>query len=137
MSAKKSDQTLCPCGSNKLFSQCCAPTINTTAPAQTAEALMRSRYCAYVLNNEAYLLNSWHSSTRPAALGLAEHEHGTAQWIGLKIISTSAGGPDDAEGMVEFVARYKINGKAHRMQEKSRFVKEAGCWLYVDGEVSE
>lgn len=96
---------------------------------------MRSRYSAYVLGNEPYLLATWHQTTRPASLGLAQEAK--TQWLGLKIVSTAKGLRDDTEGSVEFVARYKINGKAHRLHEVSRFVKEAGRWYYVSGEYSD
>lgn len=127
-----SDNKTCPCGSGKPFVQCCEPCLSGVAQADTAEKLMRSRYTAYVMKNEEYLLRTWHHSTRPDQLGLERGEAGN--WIGLKLVGTHAGGRDDDSGMVEFVARYKINGKAHRLQEKSRFVKEQGEWFYLDGE---
>ena len=91
---------------------------------------MRSRYVAYVLSNEAYLLASWHSSTRPTSLNLQEEP--TTKWLGLKIVQRQQGQAGDSEGTVEFVARYKINGKAYKLHEVSRFVKESGQWYYVD-----
>ena len=94
---------------------------------------MRSRYSAYVLSNEDYLLKTWHASTRPAQLNLSD-QTGT-KWSGLKIVATHEGQPADEDGTVEFVARYKINGKAHRLHEASRFVREAGRWFYVDGQI--
>lgn len=96
---------------------------------------MRSRYTAYVKKDEAYLLSSWHPSTRPPQLTLDQDE--PDQWLGLKIISQHAGSETDNEGGVEFVARFKINGKAHRLHEKSRFMKEGGQWFYLDGDVDE
>ncbi|MDH5178384.1 MAG: YchJ family metal-binding protein [Gammaproteobacteria bacterium] len=123
----------CPCGSDQAYMQCCGLVHKTDVVADTPEALMRSRYTAYVVNDEAYLLRTWHPSTRPAVLDL--HAEGSPQWIGLKIVSKVAGGVGDETGTVEFVARYKINGKAHRLQEKSRFVRENGEWFYVDGEI--
>ena len=100
------------------------------ARAQTAEQLMRSRYTAYVLGDEAYLLRTWHASTRPATLALAA---APVKWLGLRIVRTVAGGPDDRDGIVEFEARYKPQGRAERLHEVSRFVKEDGQWYYVDG----
>ena len=91
---------------------------------------MRSRYTAYVLNNEAYLLATWHTATRPASLNLAAQP--SAQWLGLEVKTHHTAG-DSAS--VEFVARYRINGRAVRLHEISRFVHEAGCWYYVDGVV--
>lgn len=92
---------------------------------------MRSRYSAYVRARSDYLLRTWHESTRPRSLDVGEA--GTVMWLGLKIVRTEAGGPDDSQGVVEFVACFKIGGKAHRMIEVSRFVRENGLWFYLDG----
>ncbi|KZY60769.1 hypothetical protein A3742_26735 [Oleiphilus sp. HI0071] len=117
---------LCPCGSNTLYSKCCGPIHLGAADAETAEALMRSRYCAFVKMDSGYLIRSWHESTRPSNLTLD-----ATNWIGLKIKSTHKGLPADLEGWVEFVARYKIDGRAHRLIENSYFKKENGAWFYV------
>jgi SEC-C motif-containing protein len=130
----KSHLDLCPCGSGVIFLQCCEPFLNGDIPAPTAEALMRSRYTAYVLVNEAYLLTTWHTSTRPASLSLNESQ--PDKWLGLKILS-SDGGSNDQQGSVEFIARYKVNGKAGRLHEVSEFVREAGQWFYVKGTLIE
>jgi SEC-C motif-containing protein len=95
---------------------------------------MRSRYTAYVLAHEDYLLRTWHATTRPAALGLKDA--GPVKWLGLRILRTEAGGADDRDGRVEFVARYSINGRAERLQEASRFLREDGQWRYVDGQIA-
>jgi len=95
---------------------------------------MRSRYSAYVLAREDYLLRTWHESTRPARLDL--QDAAAVKWLSLKILRCEAGGADDREGVVEFVARYQVNGRAQRMQEASRFVREAGQWFYVDGQIA-
>ncbi len=92
---------------------------------------MRSRYSAYVLVREDYLLRTWHESTRPQSLDFDNAEAIT--WLGLKIVHAEAGGTNDQQGMVEFVARYKIGGRAHRMTETSRFIRENGQWFYLDG----
>jgi SEC-C motif-containing protein len=97
----------------------------------SAEALMRSRYTAYTLLREDYLLATWHPSTRPAALGLAVEA--PAKWLGLEVKRHEQQDADHA--IVEFVAHYKVNGRAHRMHEISHFVRENGCWFYVDGDV--
>ena len=123
--------TLCPCGSTKPYTDCCALYLEGNEPAPTAEALMRSRYTAYALSREDYLLATWHASTRPPALDLADDTH--AKWIALEVKRHELQDADHA--IVEFVARYKVNGRAHRMHEVSRFVREAGRWFYVDGEV--
>ena len=94
---------------------------------------MRSRYSAYVLGLEPYLLATWHASTRPSSLDLA-NDKGT-RWLGLSVKRHEPTGPDRA--IVEFVARYKIGCRAHRLHESSRFVHEDGRWYYVDGEFPE
>jgi SEC-C motif-containing protein len=123
---------LCPCGSAKQFTDCCARYLEGGEPAPTAEALMRSRYTAYTLLREDYLLATWHVSTRPTALGLAEETQ--TKWLGLDVKRHEQQDADHA--IVEFVARYKVNGRAQRLHETSRFVREAGHWYYRDGELS-
>ena len=116
----------CPCGSNKHYSECCEPLHLGHRHAETAEALMRSRYSAFVKMDADYLTRSWHQSTRPSDLSLEP-----TKWIGLNIKSTKQGSSLDSEGWVEFVARYKVDGRAHRLQENSFFKKENGAWFYV------
>ena len=123
----------CPCGSGDNFARCCGDFLGGRADAPTAAALMRSRYCAYVLKDESYLLHTWHPSTRPTVLNLDPAN--VPQWISLKLIATQGGKEHDTEGSVEFVARYKVNGKAQRLHEASRFVKDQGKWFYLDGDV--
>jgi len=90
---------------------------------------MRSRYSAYLLDDHNYLMRSWHSDSRPEQLG------GTAlHWIALEIVRTERGDESDSEGLVEFVARYANGNKGKRLHEISRFVRENGLWVYVDGE---
>jgi len=92
---------------------------------------MRSRYSAYVLDLREYLLETWHPSTRPASLAAPEPG---LQWLGLTVRGKRVTGPDRAE--VEFVARSRIGGgRAMRLQENSRFVREGGRWYYVDGDM--
>ena len=90
---------------------------------------MRSRYCGFVVQDETYLLTSWHPSTRPSRVRFDDKQ----RWLGLKIVDTQAGLCTDSHGFVEFVARYKIDGKGYRLQERSRFQKEDNQWLYLDG----
>ena len=124
--------TTCPCGSGRAFAECCGPYLAGTALPATAEALMRSRYSAYVLCDEAYLLATWHPDTRPASLDF-DREPPT-KWLGLAIKRHEDKG--DGRAVVEFVARYKIGGRAHRLHEASRFVREHGRWWYVTGSLS-
>lgn len=122
----------CFCGSGEPYATCCGRLHSGAENATSAEALMRSRYSAYVLGLEPYLLATWHASTRPAALHLAE-EAGT-KWLGLEVKRRQM--QDASHATVEFVARYRIAGRGHRLHETSRFVCEDGRWLYVDGDVS-
>ena len=122
----------CPCGSGKAYAACCGRFIDQGALPETAEQLMRSRYTAFFLVNEPYLLASWHTSTRPLSLDLDQDE--PRKWLGLRIDRIEAGGIGDARGMVCFVARWRVGGgKAQRLNECSRFLKEQGRWFYVDG----
>lgn len=127
--AKKADDDRCPCGSGLAYSRCCA-TWHRGAPAPTAEALMRSRYSAYVLGLDDYLLATWHTATRPAAL-----DADPVRWLGVDVKRHAPDGEDRAT--VEFVARFRADGRGHRLHETSRFVREEGHWYYVDGDIAE
>ncbi len=91
---------------------------------------MRSRYSAFAVGDESYLLQTWHPDTRPSRVRLDEKQ----RWLGLSIRATEAGGPGDPGGTVEFVARFKVDGKGHRLHEISRFEKIDGRWYYLDGQ---
>ncbi len=94
---------------------------------------MRSRYSAYVLTREDYLLASWHADTRPSSLGLATQTP-KPTWLRLDIRGHQS--TDDDHATVEFVARYRLaGGRAQRQHELSRFVRERGRWFYLDGEM--
>ena len=124
--------TPCPCGNPAGYSACCGPLHEGTA-ATTAEQLMRSRYSAYVLKREDYLLASWHPDTRPATLRLASQQP-PPTWLGLDVRRQQRVGDDHAT--VEFVARYRLGGgRAQRQHETSRFVQVDGRWYYLDGEL--
>ena len=125
----------CPCGRTDpkghalAYADCCGPAHSDERPAADAETLMRSRYSAFVRGDAPYLLATWHASTRPASLALEKE----AKWLGLEIRQHRMTGADAAE--VEFVARYRVAGRAVRQHELSRFVREEGRWFYVDGNV--
>ncbi len=121
----------CPCGKTLSYEACCGLYLDRGEVAQTAETLMRSRYTAYVLRREDYLLATWHATTRPGALALSDHQQN--QWLGLTVKQHDPFAPNCA--VVEFIARYKQNGKAYRLHERSRFVFEQGRWFYVDGDM--
>lgn len=133
----------CPCGRNQAkpgksakaaalsYGDCCGRYLDhwDDAAAPDAESLMRSRYTAFVLERGDYLQATWHASTRPAVL---DFDPGT-KWLGLEVRSHRATGEGRAE--VEFVARYRVGGRAVRLHETSRFVCEGGRWWYVDGDI--
>ncbi|HEY8879719.1 MAG TPA: YchJ family metal-binding protein [Roseateles sp.] len=125
----------CHCGNLHHYASCCGRwhaehAADGTLGAPTPEALMRSRYSAFVLDLRAYLLASWHASTRPAAL---EPPEPGLKWLGLDVKRSAM--QDADHGTVEFVARSKLGGRAHRLHEVSRFVRENGEWFYVDGDL--
>lgn len=121
--------TPCPCGSGQSYAACCGPYLDGTALPDTAEALMRSRYTAYTRRHAAYLKATCHPSTPSPELVLAE----SVKWLGLRILRREAGQTGDSEGQVEFIARYKVGGRAHRLHEVSRFRRFEGRWTYLDG----
>ena len=122
----------CPCGTGHPYADCCGRWHTGALHLQTpdAAALMRSRYSAYELSLTGYLLATWHPTTRPASM---EAPDASLRWLGLDVRSHLAIDADHAT--VEFVARSKSGGRAHRLHEISRFVREAGRWYYVDGDL--
>nr|WP_201748959.1 YchJ family protein [Micromonospora acroterricola] len=132
-SRRRADATTaraCPCGSGAAYADCCEPLHGGTAEAPTAEALMRSRFSAFALGDTGYLLRSWHSSTRPARLELAPGQ----RWTRLEVVDTERGGLLDTVGTVTFHAHYREAGRPGTLTERSRFVREDGRWVYVDGD---
>ena len=123
------DVTVCPCRRGEVFERCCGPILAGEKAAATAETLMRSRYCAYVVGDVDYLLRSWHPSTRPAELVLDRDQ----RWLFLEIVGTRQGGPFDDNGTVEFIAHYRLEGVRDSMHEMSTFVRVDGAWVYLDG----
>ncbi len=122
----------CPCDSGQPYADCCGPwhtglILGVHAP--TPEALMRSRYSAYVLGLIDYLLATWHASTSPGELDLAP-----VKWLGLEVRHAQSTG--DA-GVVEFVARCRTSAGAERLHETSRFVRTEGRWYYIDGKMND
>ncbi|MFY2837876.1 YchJ family protein [Achromobacter xylosoxidans] len=127
------DSTACPCGTGKTYTACCGRWHQgpQALQAPTAQDLMRSRYSAFVLDKLDYLLETWHPTTRPASL---ESNPPAMKWLGLAI--KQARDQDADHATVEFVARSRLAGRASRMHEVSRFVREAGRWYYLDGDLS-
>jgi len=125
----------CPCGRPASLAACCGRwhegPLHLQAP--DAESLMRSRYTAYVLDRQDYLRATWHPSTRPTTL--ADPDRAATRWLGLEVRRVlpprvEADGVERA--WVEFVARWRVGGRGHRMHETSRFVREGGRWYYLD-----
>lgn len=113
------------------YDQCCGRFIDGGQVPSTALELMRSRYTAYTLCKDDYLRATWHPNTRP---GIERITEDGVKWLGLEIRQHASAGE---EAGVEFVARCRIQGRAHRLHETSRFLREEGRWLYLDGSFRE
>ncbi|GFO60274.1 UPF0225 protein [Geomonas silvestris] len=125
---------LCPCGTGRAYAECCEPVIKGVRPAETAEALMRSRYSAYVKVETDYIFTTTHPQHREGYDHDGTKEWAeSAQWHGLEIVTTKNGGPEDTRGEVEFVARYTEKGDEKVHHELAAFKKEAGRWYFTDG----
>ncbi|MFE6803470.1 YchJ family protein [Streptomyces sp. NPDC057696] len=123
----------CPCGLPSPYDACCGRYHSGRANAPTAEALMRSRYCAFAVKDAAYLLRTWHPATRPPAVTF---EPGM-RWTGLEILATTEGSAFHSTGTVTFRARYTDGGRPGSLHERSRFIRLDGAWVYVDGDFIE
>lgn len=122
------DDARCPCLSGHTYGDCCGRFHSGAAEAPTAEALMRSRYCAFAVGDADYLLRTWHPSTRPRVLDLDPDQ----RWVRLDILGRSGGSPLETSGTVEFEAHFRYGRERDSLREHSRFVREHGRWLYVD-----
>jgi SEC-C motif-containing protein len=123
----------CPCGSGKTYAECCEPLIKGDQAAESAEALMRSRYSAHVTSQIDYIVDT----TQKGQRGQIDRKRlqtwtQRSQWLGLEIISAE-GGPEDDSGSVEFVARYREKDKRVSHHEVATFEKEDGRWFFKDG----
>jgi SEC-C motif domain protein len=125
--------TACPCGSGAAEAACCGP-ILAGAAAPTAVALMRSRYTAYLRGAIDHVIATHAAQTRGEVdrAAATRWSHDT-QWLGLEIVASSAGGPTDDDGTVEFIARGVTRGTPFAQRERSRFRRTDGRWYYVDG----
>ena len=120
----------CPCGSGAAYGSCCGPLHRGETQARTAEALMRSRYSAYAVGDLDHVFRTWHPRTRPDDLAPTPG----LTWTGLEILDTQAGEEHDDEGVVEFRASFTTPAGQDALHERSRFVRRAGRWVYLDGE---
>lgn len=122
----------CPCGSSNTYHTCCGKYHSGTAHAETAEKLMRSRYCAFVLRDGAYLTTTLAEEKRNE-FNTESISSDPTEWTGLEIVECVAGGVLDQTGKVEFIARFIENGETHQLHERSNFERRNGKWVYVDG----
>ena len=125
---------ICPCGSERSYDQCCMPLIEGRQNAETAEALMRARYSAYVKSEIDYLYDTippeqQKNFSREDATDWSEN----SQWEGLEIVETIGGGPDDETGTVDFIARFRQKGEKIDHHESARFSKINGRWYFIEG----
>lgn len=120
----------CPCGTGLTYGECCGK-YHTGTNAPTAEALMRSRFSAFVTGDEEYLLRTWDPVTRPEALDLADSP---IRFYRLDILDTQGGGLMDSSGVVEFEAFYKGSAVGSQ-RERSSFRRFDGTWVYSTGEL--
>lgn len=126
-------QSPCPCGSAKSLADCCQIYLEGKSKAPTAESLMRSRYTAYVLVAVDYLWETWSADQRiRSSKQDIQDWANSCEWLGLKILATDQGQPQDTEGVVSFVALYRQNGELHEHREVSVFKKTLGNWYYFN-----
>ncbi|WP_030912098.1 YchJ family protein [Streptomyces sp. NRRL F-5126] len=121
----------CPCGLPATYGACCARFHTGSAAPATAESLMRSRYSAFAVRDEPYLLRTWAAATRPTALGLDP----AVRWTGLDVLAGTDGTAFHTTGTVTFAAHYTDRGGPGTLRERSTFAREQGRWVYVDGDV--
>ena len=127
--------TDCPCGNTRSYEECCQPYHSGSAIAPTAEAMMRSRYSAYVKGEIDYLIQTLLPEKRSLLDRKAAREWSeSAEWLGLEVISAK-GGEEDQRGQVEFIAKYSQEGVPQSHHELSTFKKRKGRWLFVEGKV--
>jgi SEC-C motif-containing protein len=128
-----STTTPCPCGTGKPYASCCAPFHAGTAQAPTAEQLMRSRFSAFARQDAPYLLRTWAPETRPPAIDFDPK----LRWDRLDIVASTEGGTFHQEGTVEFRAHYREGRTTGVLHETSRFRRDHGAWVYVDGDIRD
>jgi SEC-C motif domain protein len=113
------------------YTACCLPILEEHRRAKTAEALMRSRYTAFVMKNEQHILASWQAQNRPKNL---DFDNFPVVWLGLQIHEIHEGAEQDSSGAIDFTSTYLENGQFTILRERSKFCQEAGLWYYVAGE---
>lgn len=129
MKRKKNAPAPCPCGSGRAFDECCGPFLSGATAAPTPEALMRSRYTAYAVSDDAYVLATWDEATRPAVL--FEEGEARPKWILLRVTDAKPVAEGADTGEVTFTATARTSQGAMRLSERSLFQRKDGRWVYV------
>src|SRR5688572_8165445 len=125
----------CPCGKGESLEVCCGPFIDGKAQPPTAEALMRARYTAYAVGNIDYIFTSHDPDTVTGVdRNNTELWSKGSEWLGLEILGTERGLETDDDGIVEFIARYKIKGVTLTHRERATFKRHGKRWVFVDGQ---
>ena len=127
---KLTKTSCCPCGSAEKYENCCGAFIEGFKQPETPEQLMRSRYTAFSLQKENYILTTWHPRTRPEKLNFEDNQ---VVWLGLVVNQAKQPTPVSQEAYVEFTASYLENGQICRLHENSKFLPEDGRWYYLNG----
>jgi len=127
---------ICPCGSGAPYGACCEPIVTGARPAETAEKLMRARYCAYVKVQTDFLFETTHPDHRQGydQKGTKEWAE-NADWQGLEIVASQGGEEEENSGEVEFIARYRLKGALHEHHESARFERNEGRWFFTEGAI--
>ena len=126
----------CPCGSGVDYAECCEPIVTGTRHAETAEQLMRARYSAYVGAAVDFLFETTHPDHRDGYDHAGTRQWAeTSEWLGLEILDSSQGGPEDTAGSVEFVARFREKGVLQEHRELGHFKREKEVWYFTTGEM--
>jgi len=127
--------SLCPCGSGLEYSECCEPYIKGEKDIETAEALLRARYSAHALSEVEFIYNSVHADKKNEhSIKGIEKWASESKWLGLNILNTEKGQPDDNEGIIEFQVKYNYKFETFNHHEISYFKKDEGKWFFYDGE---
>ncbi|MGB1297017.1 MAG: YchJ family protein [Psychrobium sp.] len=146
----------CPCGSNQLYPDCCQPFHKGHKLPETAQQLMRSRYCAFVTDDCDYIYATHSPQTRhTVSLSSIKEWNQQCSWLGLQIIEQAKDNQVQdnqfRENKVEFVAWYKQNNTLQFHHEVSRFETRTiddelaqrvtkitdKCWYYLDATYPE
>lgn len=127
---------ICPCGSEKNYSECCEPYLIGTQLPKTAEALMRARYSAYAVSDIDYLYKtSGEAVKREFDAKSSKTWSESADWTGLEVVTTEGGTDHDTKGVVEFIAHYTVKDTPFDHHERAEFEKVDGEWVFIDGQI--